>query len=238
MKKIAMGVLFTFIVFSSLYSQSSNDLLIKRIDSYRLKLFPVPEDGRNYFFLQSIDNMTQIVIGDFMQGEKRIVLINLGSDYNTIKSVIEYQPVTKKLLRKKDSESKFFTTDIAKLKREIISGSIFKNNSTDDMKSYPSLESVFRENDAGRVFPDVYGYSVMLSEVDQENRYSAMFTFGKAAAGYYLQFKTLYYIKTSTTEMKPVLQYSVYCKDTHDPVIMEYVENLFKIRKPASVDLK
>jgi len=225
-------------LFPSVYSQSHIDLQIKKIDSYRLKLFPVPEDGRNYFFLQSIDDMTQIVIGDFMQGEKRIVLINLAGDYNTIKSVIEYQPRTKKLLRRKHSESKFFTTDIAKLKKDIISGSIFKNNSTDDMRSYDSLEPVFRENDAGRVFPDVYGFNVKVSEVDHENRYSAMFTFGKASRGYYLQFKTLYYIKTATTEMKPVLKYSVYCKNTHDPVIQEYVENLFKIRKPASVDIK
>lgn len=238
MKKSALVILFIFILFLQAFPQSHDDLQLKRIDNDRLKLFPVPEDGRNYFFLQSIDDVTQIVIGDFMQGEKRIVLINLGSDYNTIKSVVEYQPRTKKLLRKKDSESKFFTTDVAKLKRDIISGAIFKNNSTDDMKSYDLLEPVFRENDAGRVFPDVYGFSVKLSEIDQENRYSAMFTFGNAAQGYYLQFKTMYYIKTSTTEMKPVLKYSVYCKNTRDPVVKEYVENLFKIRKPASVDLK
>ena len=170
MKKTLTFILFVFILYSSGLTQSHDDLQLKRIDNYRLKLFPVPDDGRNYFFLLSVDDITQIVIGDFMQGEKRIILINLGSDYNTIKSVTEYYPRSRKLITRKDSTSKFFTTDVSRLKKEIISGTIFKNNSADDMKSFNELESVFRENDAGRVFPNVYGYNVKLTEIDELNR--------------------------------------------------------------------
>jgi hypothetical protein len=238
MKTLFMSLILAFVFILPVYPQQSDDLQLKKIDNDRLKHFPVPEDGRNYFFLLSIENATQIVIGDFMQGDKKIILINLDSDYNTIKSVVEYYPGKNKLRVRKESESKFFTTDIAKLKKDIISGAIFKNNSTDDMKSYDSLENVFRENDTSKVFPDVYGFNVKLADIDETHRYSAMFTFGKAIHGYYLQFKTIYNKKTYSTEITPVLKYSVYCKNTNDPVVKEYVENLFKIRKPASVDIK
>jgi hypothetical protein len=68
------------------------DLLVKPVDTDRLRFFPVTADNKNYFFLQSIDNVTRIIIGDFTQPEKRILMITLDKDYTTIKSVTEYLP--------------------------------------------------------------------------------------------------------------------------------------------------
>jgi len=234
MKKFTILLLLSIIFCPYLYSQQYDDLQERSIDYDRLKLFPSPAEGKNYFFLQSVENKTCIVIGDFTQVNKNIILINLNDDYTTIKSVVEYNPVKKQLRIRKESESKFFTTDIAKLKRDIITGAIYKGNNAEDMKSYDDLEKVFKTNDASRIFPEVYGFSVKLTEIDEGNKLSAMYTFGNAIKGYYLQFKTLYYRDNPKSERIPVLKYSVYSRNTQDPVIKEYVEALFKIRKPAS----
>ena len=233
MKNFVFFVLFSFIISSPIYSQQLDDLQEKLLNNDRLKLFPGSPDGKNYFFLQSIGDKTKIVIGDFTQLERKIIMINLEKDYTTIKSVVEYNLEKKSIKEKKVSDSKFFTTDIVKLKRDIITGAVYKGNSTDLMKSYPDLETIFEEGESSRILSEVYGFSVKLTDVDEINRVVAMFTFGNTFKGYYLQFKTFYYVENAQTERIPGLKYSVYCKNTHDPIVQEYVEKLFKIKKPV-----
>ncbi len=237
MKKLTIILLFSLIFSPYLYAQQYDDLQEKQVNNDRLKLYPSPLEGKNYFFLQSINDQTQIIIGDFTQVDKKIIMIILNPDYTTIKSVVEYNPTKKQLLFKKDSTSKFFTTDIVKLKRDIITGAIYKGNNAQLMKSYDELENIFKEGDTSRIFPETYGFSVKLTELDSE-KLSAMYTFGNTIKGYYLQFKTLYYRENSLNEVIPILKYSVYSKNTHDPIIQEYVEALFKINKPSASYVK
>jgi len=237
MKNLTIILLFLLICSTSLFSQEYDDLQEKQINIDRLKLFPAT--GKNYFFLLSVNDKTQIVIGDLTRTDKKIILINLNDDYTTIKSVIEFNPVTKQLSTKKDSDSKFFTTDIVKLKKDIITGAIIKGNNTNDMKSFGELQEIFEQNDSSRIFPEVYGFSVKLNEVDETNKVMAMYTFGNHIVyGYYLQFKTFYYRENPTSIKQPKLKYLVYSKHTHDPVIIEYVDTLFKIRKPSASFVK
>lgn len=238
MKKSVL--LFILILISvSAFPSYTEDLQIKKLDAHRLKQFPVPADNRNYFFLQSIDNTTQIVIGDFSKDDnKRLILITLASDFKTIKSVTEYYPHKKNLSVRKESTSPFFTTDIDKLKRDIIKGTLFEKNHSDRMKSYDELESIFKKNEATNVLPDTYGFTVKVTEVDEINKPMALFTFGKSETGYFLQFRTDYYRLNSRITAVPVLKYSVYCKDTNDPAIKDIVEDLFKIREPISSGAK
>ena len=237
MKKMSIALILSFIFCTLLFAQHYDDLQEKRINNERLKLYPSPAEGKNYFFLQSIDDKTQIVIGDFSQVDKKVILINLDSDYTTIKSVVEFIPARKQLKFKKESDSKFFTADIVKLKRDIINGAIFKGNNAEPLKSYGELETVFKENDASSIFPEAYGFSVKYSEPNSE-KLSALYTFGNTARGYYLQFKTFYYRESPLSDRVPILKYSVYSKNTHDPIIKEYVEALFKIRKPSASYVK
>lgn len=232
-KLVTMFIL--ILITSSAFPLLLDDIQVKKLDAGRLKLFPVPKDHRNYFFLQSIEDKTQIVIGDFSQSDnKRLVLITLGNDFNTIKSVVEYYPEKNSLLVKKDSESKFFTKDVNKLKKDIINGTLFRDNHADRMKSYDALDMLFKKMDATTILPDTYGFTVKLTEIDEPNKPMGLFTFGKSETGYYLQFRTEYYRLNSRTTATPVLRYSVYCKDTNDPVVKELVDELFKIREPMS----
>lgn len=223
----------TLLFMSPLFSIGIDDLQIKKLTTDRMKLYPVPADNINYMFLQAIGNDTTIVIGDFSGVEKMIVMISDTNSDNTIDSVIEYFPLTKDLRVKTESQSRFFNKDIAKLKKDIIEGTVFRGNYTDDMKSLKTLEGVLKNPDTNNLVPDVYGFNIRFYEVDERQRNSALFSYGKREAGYYLQFRTEYYRKDFKTEEKPVLKYSVYCRDSNDPVVKETVENLFKVRQPG-----
>lgn len=222
------------VIASSLLYAGIDDLQTKKLTQDRVTYFPVPNDNINYIFMQSIGNDTSIVIGDFTGVDKMIVMITDKNNDNTIDSVIEYLPESKDLRKKKDSQSRFFTKDIAKLKKDIIEGTVFQGNYTDDMKSLKILEKVLANSDSNSVYPDVYGFNVKLFEVDERKKNSALFSYGKNAGGYYLQFQTIYYRKDYKTEKKPMLKYSVFCKDTNDPVVKETVENLFKVKQPTA----
>jgi hypothetical protein len=134
----------------------------------------------------------------------------------------------------KESDSQFFTKDIAKLKKDIITGVLFNNSHADRMKSYDALEMIFKKNEATTVLPDTYGFTVKLTEVDEINKPMGLFTFGRSETGYFLQFRTEYYRINARNTVNPVLRYSVYCKDTNDPVVKDLVEDLFKIREPSA----
>lgn len=232
-KYLFSAVIITMISVSSLFSASVEGLQTIKLTKESLPHFPVPKDNINYLFLQSIKNDTSIVIGDFTGAEKMIVLIMDKNSDNTIDSVFEYVPSTKDLRKKTDSKSRFFNKDIAKLKKDIISGTIFKGNYTDNMESYGNLEKILNNYDTNSLNSDIYGFVIKSYEADKRDRHSAVFSYGKGAGGYYLQFKTDYYRKDFKTEQEPVLKYSVYCKDTNDPVVKDAVENLFKIKQPT-----
>jgi len=238
MRKSLFFTILFFVLSSSAFSIALDDLQVNKVTAHRIKHFPVPDDNRNYMFFQSVGSDSCIVIGDFSGVQKMIVLINDKNSDNTIDSVVEYFPGTKKFRIRKTSDSKFFTDDIAKLKRDIISGTAFRKNYTDQMRSLDALENTLKKNDNTAVFEDVYGFNIKLMEIDETNKYEALFTYGRNAGGYYMQFKTEYYRKGYSTVTKPLLRYSVYCRDSSDPVVKEYIDSLFKIRAPRAVSMK
>lgn len=237
-KYIYTAAILAMLFISPLFSTSPEEIQTIKLTQDRITYFPVPSDSINYLFMQSIENDTAIVIGDFSGVEKKIIMITDNNNDNTIDSVMEYYPLTKDLKKKKASNSKFFTKDIAKLKKDIIDGSVYKGNYTDRMESFKTLEAILKNSDTNSLNADVYGFNIKSYETDERKKYSAVFSYGKSAGGYYLQFKTEYYRKDYKTVQKPVLKYSVYCKDTTDPVVRDTVEYLFTIRQPMSSNAK
>jgi len=223
---------------SPLFPAAQEEIQTIKLTLDRITYFPVPADNINYLFLQSIENDTAIVIGDFSGVDKKIIMIIDNNNDNTIDSVIEYFPLTKDLKKRKDSQSRFFTKDIAKFKKDIIEGSVYNGNYTDRMESFKTLESILRNSDTNSLNADVYGFNIKSYESDERQKYSALFSYGKSAGGYYLQFRTEYYRKDYKTVQKPVLKYSVYCRDTDDPVVKETVEYLFTIKQPMANSAK
>ncbi len=228
--KFLMSLILVFTV-SSLWA-FYEDLQVNKIIDDRIKKFPVPKDNRNYFFLHAYEKRTNIIIGDFSGLQKMIVMLVDENSDNKLDRVIEYFPESGKTRISRTSSSRFFTTDIEKLKRDIIEGTIYeKKNYTDEMKSINICKAIFTEGDRRYITRDTYGYIVKYHEVDNMENYSAVFSFGQNSEGYYLQFRTDYYRKDYNTTEEPILKYSVFCKKSSDPVVKNAVEELLKIRK-------
>lgn len=241
-KTLSILAVLVFAIFfatdSVLPSIEYDGMLTRPITQDQARLLPVPRDNMNYFFLQSIDNDTVIIIGDFTSVNKMIVyILDKGGD-NTIDLVVDYYPEYNRAQSGKKSASRFFNEDIAKMKKDIITGVVYRNNYTDYMYSMPELEDIVKRWDESSIVNDVYGFTAQFREIDEKSKVAGYFAYGKKAAGYYLLFKTVYYRTQMIREEHPMLSYSVYCKSTNDQVIKDTVESLFKYRQPLSSGAK
>ncbi len=195
------------------------------ISREKLKLLPVPIDYRNYFFFQSIDDTSYILIGDFTGAEKFFSQIIDENCDNKINRVVEYYPERNKFTSKKISSSRFFT-NLKDFKLNIITGEIFAQNYSYKMKSLPTLK--YKLDEGSDIFQYEHGYTVKFYDPDAPTTIMSEFFFGKKDDRYDLIFKTNYY-KLYRMKIKPPMKYSVFCKNTKDPVVAETVENLLKM---------
>lgn len=233
--RIITGIFLVLFVSAGIATSTEYDSLQTKPGTLSsLKMLPLPKDNRNYFFLQAIGNDTIIVIGDFTTMDKRLVYILDRNADNTIDAVVDYYPEYKRMFVRKTSASKFFNSDIAQLKRDIISGKVFEGNFTDQMYTLKELEFLVKNWDEAAIGSDVYGFNVNYYDIDNTDKVAGLFSYGKRPTGYYLQFITYFYKVRVVGEEYPKIHYAVYCKDTNDPVVKETVENLFKYRKPLS----
>jgi len=191
----------------------------------KMKLLPVPRDYRNYFLLQSIDDTTSVIIGDFTGSDKLFSqIIDKNSD-GVVERVVEYFVDSKKFkIRKKSSSG--FVKDFKSLKEDIVKGTIFKENYCYKMKSLDTLK--YKLKDGTDIFPYNRGYSVKFYDPDAANSIMSEFFFSKINDRYDLIFKTHYY-KIYTMKIRPPVPFSVYCKNSKDPLIKETVEALLKM---------
>ncbi|MBP7736419.1 MAG: hypothetical protein KA369_10645 [Spirochaetes bacterium] len=227
MKKMSiLALLVTFILLMPITLMSDGTWWTNTITKDVMRVLPETRDFRNYFFLQSLDDSTSILIGDFSgQQEMIIQIIDQNSD-NTIDAVYEYFPKSKKLRVRKDSSiSQYFSSDIGKMKRDIISGSIYQNTYTYQMKSMETLSYVISAD--LNLYTSDRGYIAKFIDPDTKTMSMAEFYFRKENNRYDLQFKTNYY-KIFRLEIHPTPPYSVYCRNSKDPIVAETVEKLLK----------
>ncbi len=227
MKKLSIiALLVSFLLVMPGSIRSNGSWWTNTITKDVMKVLPETRDYRNYFFLQSIDDSTSILIGDF-SGQQEIIIqiIDHNSD-NTIDAVYEYFPKSKKLrVRKNTSISQYFPSDMAKMTRDIISGAIYQNTYTYQMKSMETLSYVI--NADFNLYTSDRGYIAKFIDPDTKTMSMAEFFFRKENSRYDLQFKTNYY-KIFRLEIHPTPPYSVYCRNSKDPIVAETVEKLLK----------
>jgi len=215
-------IFFLFIMSTCLFA---GNFFIEPILPERLRMFPIPSDYRNYFFLQSIDDDTSIIIGDFTGSEKLLShIIDNGSD-NTIDKVYDYYPDSGKTRVLRESSSIFFKGDLSELKRDIIDGKIFRENYSYKMKSMETL--LFKLDQGTDIFPTGDGYSVKFYDPDAPTTIMSEFYFQKKFGRYDLIFKTDYY-KLFRSNIQPPVNFSVYCKNSKDPIVAKVVEELLE----------
>ena len=196
------------------------------VSKEKMKLLPIPADFRNYFLLHSVDNDTYVLIGDFTGSERFLSEIMDQNSDNTVDRVTEYYPDGQKYKVKMESSSQYAGPGLEKLKRDIISGEIFHRNYAYKMRSLDVLQYKLKEGTD--IFQHEHGYSVKFYDPDEPTTIMSEFFFGKKQGRYDLIFKTNYY-KIYKMKIIPPIQFSVFCKDSKDPVVAEFVESLMKM---------
>jgi len=224
-KAMALKSSIVFTVLLMAVSVMGNLFFTEFLSQEKLKLMPIPQDYRNYFLLQSIDDDTHVIIGDFTGAEKLVSQIqDLKSD-NQIDKVVEYFPDSGKYKIRKASSSSF-VKNLKDLKADIISGKIFAENYAYKMKSLDTLK--YKIKDGTDIFPYDFGHTVKFYDPDEPTTIMSEFFFSKRHGRYDLIFKTNYY-KIYKMKIKPPVPFSVYCKNSKDPLIAETVEELYKM---------
>lgn len=190
-----------------------------------VKMLPVPVDFRNYFVLQAINDTTSIIIGDF-SGSEKLISISLDSNQDgKAETVSEFFPDSGKTTKPAVPSTPLYSS-FDQVRNDIINGKIFANNYSYRMFS---LENLKKQLIMGKdIFRWNYGYNVKLYDPDYPSTTMGEFFFSKKNGMYTLIFAT-YYFKLYKTRVTPQLYYSVFCKDTKDPKIVQVVEELYKL---------
>jgi hypothetical protein len=201
----------------------SSDLQNSTVSSEKLRIMPVPKDHRNYFFLQSIENQTLIVIGNFTATERVISLMIDKNGDHTVDKIYDYYPDKSEYRTPKRSKSQYYDDDFSKMMRRIIDGSMFVDTYSYQMKSIGALRQKIEEGSDIRKEGD--GYRVIIYDPDAPRDIMSEFFFSKRLGKYNLVFRTKYY-KIFNASIYPPLEYSVYCVNSNDKVVREVVESL------------
>jgi hypothetical protein len=207
-------------------TEFKHDYLTKELFTKdRLRFLPVPADFRNYFLLQSINDTTNVIIGDFVGAEKIVCLVMDEKSDETVDGVVEYLPDVKKYTAPQKPTSGFYT-NLRDIKKQIIDGGIFRNTYSNKMNS---LDLLKQRLERGRdVYRYGYGYSVKVYDPDKPSTIMSEFFFSKYEGRYDLIFATYYY-RIFNTQIQPSVYFSVYCKNSKDPLVAETVESLLKM---------
>ncbi len=239
MKRIILSSVIILITVFTGYGSYDSSLVTNPITQNSLNSLPVPSDSKNYFILQSLENCTNIIIGDFSGAEKVICLISDKNSDGTVDEILEYYPDSKTITPVAKPTTQLFTNYV-QLKKDIIEGVVFKDpmraNSTEYTHEMASLPQLKRKISEGRYITKRgnNGRYVRVIDPDKKNTTIADYFFGKELEGYALQFRTLYY-KSGSMSIEPSIQYSVYCRNSKDTVVAEYVEMLLKLAKERKV---
>lgn len=203
----------------------NTELIYDPITKTKMRLMPITTDFRNYFILQSIDDVTNVIIGDFVGSEKIICVITDKNNDGKDDTFLQYYPDRKKFTRPAKPSTDLYE-NFKKSKKEIINGEIFRNSYSYKMGDLLYLKK--RISEGVDIFKSGHGYSIKIYDPDNVSTIMNEFYFARKGDRYDLQFKTNYY-KIFNTKIAPPIKYSVYCKNSKDPTVKETVEELISL---------
>jgi len=119
--------------------------------------------------------------------------------------------------------SKSIKSDIAELKKDIIEGLIFEKSYSYKMGSLTALKQKLA--DGRDIFFTNSGTRVVIYDLEKASTVMNDFFFKIEGERYDLMFKTNYY-KLYKISISPPILFSVYCKNSKDPVVAKYVKEL------------
>jgi hypothetical protein len=189
-----------------------------------LKDLPIPATNEDYTILQSIDDITTIVLGIFTSGHRRIVWIqDSNNDGQVDRSSTWY--VDKKRFFNLRRPSRIYTNEkFKKMKEDIISGrqgDVFPNI---EAESYMLELSKKPEN----VRRWKKGYEVYMVDYDDPSRIRVSYSFSDNDNRGVDMVMVVNYRNMGRMRVSPVISKGVYCRNSTDTFIIKKTKELIK----------
>jgi len=198
------------------------------LNASSIRRLPVPKTRENYVILQSIDRVTNIVIGNFLSGEGIITLYRDSDSDGKVDFVarwfqstnkVQYLPLPAKLCPPEKFKS---------MKMKILDG---KSDSElySNKEGGPYIKKVMLGNSTVRKWR--HGFRVIQYDIDSPSKIRTSFFYEyKPKHGASAVFDVKYY-HMGRIDLSPIINIGVYCKDSKDSVMIEYMKDLLKYTK-------
>lgn len=186
-----------------------------------LRNLPVPSTNEDYAFIQSIDDVTNIVIGNFTTGNREIILIQDKNSDGKVDLVVRYY-VDKKRYRYSSKPSEEYSDEkFKKLKDNIISGK--REDVTPNKEGREYIRVL--EQDADRIRRWKNGFRVFMVDPDDDRFSRISFFFSTSNHGADLVFQVKFRHQ-GVARISPIINYGVYCKNSKDPHLKKVTMDL------------
>ncbi len=206
-----------------------------RVTVRKMRDLPIPSSSEDYAFLQSIDNVTNIVLGSFSNSENKITLISDENADEVVDYIIHYYTDTKKFTKEPNPSSVYGKEAFIQMKKDIINGTrrgpIVPNN-----EGLIFLKRLINgKNEAIAVLKTKQGYTVKITDADEKSMTRTRYMYSNnGSRGVDLVF-FIAYTNVYETRVQPVIQYSVYCNNSFDPTVKAVVDDLLKITAESNL---
>ena len=202
------------------------DMLLSIKDMRNL---PVPLSNENYAFIQSIDDVCNIVIGNFIAGEREIILIQDKNSDGKVDLVVHWFIDIERYKFEPNPDKEYNQESFKKLKEDIINGvrgRVFPNEQ--------GLEYIrVLSQSSGNIKKWRNGFAVAKYDPDIPRQEMLSYFFSIDADGADLVFRVAY-IPKNNIKVSPVINSFVYCKNSKDPFIKDVTQELIDETKKLS----
>jgi hypothetical protein len=193
----------------------------------KISKLPVPNSREDYAFIQSIGNETCVVLGLFKGNDRRIIMITDSNNDGKADGVATYYADTRRTVVSKTPAKDYSEDQLKKMKQDIINGvqgEVFPN---------PEGSAYLKKVINGK--PGSYkrarfknGYKIFVDDPDILDLHRVIFYYSnntRSGGAADLAFEVVYN-QVGPQMVSPVIKFSVYCKDSTDPVVQETVKEL------------
>jgi len=197
-----------------------------------MKYLPIPKDANDYVFYQSIQKISNVVIGRFKQGNREIILLQDNDNDGKVDLAAHWMIETNIIDREGEPEKFCTAENFRKLKEAIVNG---KSESftiggkavaiSPNRGAFPQLETIIKSN--SNILKSKEGMRVFKVDPDELSSEMDVFTYSinSKDGTVDLAFDIKYYY-SGQNRTSPIINMCVYCLKSQDPYAIETVKKI------------
>ena len=189
-----------------------------------IKTLPVPRTNKDYMFYQSIGKTSNIIIGSFKVGERKITVITDTNADGKVDLAAQWFVDLNDVRIEGKPEIFCKPEEFLKMKEDVARGE--SDKFFPNAEGTPYLKVLIKT--ASNIVRKKNGFLVVAMDVDEpsKNRVSYFFS-NKGVYGTDIVF-TVYYYNVRTSRVSPIINTSIYCRKSFDPFAIKLSKELIK----------